>query len=192
MAQWTDWVRRRMDARPRRMAGLVDLFIAPSRYLLERFRDDFGLPASKLRYLDYGFDLGAARRPGAATGQGFIFGYIGTHIPAKGIHHLLEAFGRVRGTRGCASRAARAGRTRTRSRRWRGALRASGAERVEWLPEYRNPDIVREVFNHVDAIVVPSIWAENSPLVIHEALQARVPVITARRGWNGASTSRTG
>jgi len=34
----------------------------------------------------------------------------------------------------------------------------------------------------VDAIVVPSIWVENSPLVIHEAQQARVPVITADAG----------
>ena len=42
-----------------------------------------------------------------------------------------------------------------------------------------------DVFNHCDAIVVPSIWAENSPLVIHEALQARVPVITADYGGNG-------
>ena len=39
-----------------------------------------------------------------------------------------------------------------------------------------------DVFNRCDAIVVPSIWAENSPLVIHEALQARVPVITADYG----------
>jgi len=30
--------------------------------------------------------------------------------------------------------------------------------------------------------VVPSIWEENSPLVIHEAQQARVPVITAGMG----------
>lgn len=30
--------------------------------------------------------------------------------------------------------------------------------------------------------MVPSIWLENSPLVIHEAQQARVPVITAAAG----------
>ena len=30
--------------------------------------------------------------------------------------------------------------------------------------------------------MVPSIWAENSPLVIHEAQQARAPVITADYG----------
>ena len=39
-----------------------------------------------------------------------------------------------------------------------------------------------EVFNQVDAIVVPSIWLENSPLVIHEALEAKVLVITAAAG----------
>lgn len=54
--------------------------------------------------------------------------------------------------------------------------------RIEWMGEYRNQDIVPEVFNRCDAIVVPSIWAENSPLAIHEALQARVPVITADYG----------
>jgi hypothetical protein len=41
------------------------------------------------------------------------------------------------------------------------------ASRVEWLPEYRNQEITEDVFNRVDAIVVPSIWVENSPLVIH-------------------------
>ena len=50
------------------------------------------------------------------------------------------------------------------------------------MGEYRNEDIVPDVFNRCDAIVVPSIWAENSPLVIHEAQQARVPVITADYG----------
>ena len=38
------------------------------------------------------------------------------------------------------------------------------------------------MFNQIDAIVVPSIWLENSPLVIHEALEAGVLVITADAG----------
>jgi len=53
---------------------------------------------------------------------------------------------------------------------------------VEWRPEYKNSEIVTRVFNHVDCIVVPSIWDENSPLVIHEAQQCRVPIITANQG----------
>ena len=47
---------------------------------------------------------------------------------------------------------------------------------------YANENIVKEVFNQCDAIVVPSIWGENSPLVIHEAIEAGVPVITADYG----------
>ena len=53
---------------------------------------------------------------------------------------------------------------------------------VEWLEEYRNESLVTDVFNRCDCIVVPSIWDENSPLVIHEAQQARLPVITAEHG----------
>eukprot|EP00929_Paragymnodinium_shiwhaense_P078998 TRINITY_DN41003_c0_g1_i2.p1 TRINITY_DN41003_c0_g1~~TRINITY_DN41003_c0_g1_i2.p1 ORF type:complete len:539 (+),score=88.71 TRINITY_DN41003_c0_g1_i2:322-1938(+) len=55
-------------------------------------------------------------------------------------------------------------------------------ERVEWCGEYLNENIVADVFNKVDAIVVPSIWVENSPLVIHEALQAGVLVVTGDVG----------
>jgi glycosyltransferase involved in cell wall biosynthesis len=51
-----------------------------------------------------------------------------------------------------------------------------------WKSEYKNSRITEDVFNNCDAIVVPSVWAENSPLVIHEAQQARVPVITANAG----------
>ena len=61
-------------------------------------------------------------------------------------------------------------------------LPGNAGERVEWMGEYRNADIVPDVFNRCDAVVVPSIWVENSPLVIHEALQARIPVITADSG----------
>ena len=56
---------------------------------------------------------------------------------------------------------------------------------IEWLPEYENVNIVERVFNRVDAIVVPSIWDENSPLVIQEALQAKIPVITSEKGGMG-------
>jgi glycosyltransferase involved in cell wall biosynthesis len=62
------------------------------------------------------------------------------------------------------------------------ALGGNVESRIEWLGEYRNADIMEDVFNKVDCIIVPSIWVENSPLVIHEALQARLPVITANAG----------
>jgi glycosyltransferase involved in cell wall biosynthesis len=34
----------------------------------------------------------------------------------------------------------------------------------------------------LDALVVPSVWYENSPIVIHEAFQAGVPVVCSNIG----------
>jgi glycosyltransferase involved in cell wall biosynthesis/MoaA/NifB/PqqE/SkfB family radical SAM enzyme len=178
---WTGWVDRRMT-HMREMAQLVDLFIAPARYLQQRYRDDFGVPESKLIYLDYGFALERLQRRRRTPGERFTFGYIGTHIPAKGIHQLIEAFGRVSGDVGLRIWGRPRGQDTAALKALAQALPAGLAGRVEWLPEYRNQNIVEDVFNHVDVIVVPSVWVENSPLVIHEAQQVRVPVITADAG----------
>jgi len=178
---WASWVSQRMN-HIREICRFIDLFIAPSRYLLARFRDDFGLPQERLVYLDYGFSLerleGRCREPE----QSFVFGYIGTHIPAKGIHHLIEAFGRLSGDACLRIWGRHGGQATEGLRTLADRSPADNTLHLEWMGEYRNQDIVTEVFDHCDAIVVPSIWAENSPLVIHEALQAGLPVITADYG----------
>lgn len=179
--RWTAWVGERMR-HMREMADLVDRFIAPSRQLLDRFRADFALPAEKLVYLDYGFDHERLCGRDRVKEDRFVFGYIGTHIPAKGIHLLLQAFAELEG-----EPVLRVwGRPRSpytdSLKAMAQALPDGVHRRIEWLGEYENADIVTEVFNRVDAIVVPSIWDENSPLVIHEAQQAWVPVITGDAG----------
>ncbi len=178
---WTDWIKRRR-LHLREMIQHVDLFIAPSRYLLERFRKDLDIPSSKITYLDYGFDLERLRARKRVKEDAFVFGYIGTHTPQKGIHLLIEAFNKVKGD--CKLKIW--GRSRSEVtpglKQMVASLPLSVQNSIEWYPEYSNDDIVSEVFNHVDVIVVPSIWVENSPLVIHEAQQAGVPVITADRG----------
>lgn len=179
--RWAAWVGQRM-ANVREMAALVDRFIAPSQYLLGRFRDEFGLPASKLTMLDYGFDLARlSGRKRAAEGR-FVLGYIGTHIPAKGIHHLVDAFSQLQGEPILRIWGRPRDPYTASLRRIAASLPNRAGDRVEWMGEYQNERIVADVFNRVDAIVVPSIWTENSPLVIHEAQQARVPVITADVG----------
>lgn len=178
---WTDWVGRRMR-HMREMVDLVDIFVAPARYLYRRYRDEFGLPERKLVYLDYGFDLERLQGRERQGGEPFTFGYIGTHIPAKGVHLLIEAFGRLRGQPRLRIWGRPRGQDTAALHALAEALPDGAGARVEWCSEYRNQDIVRDVFDRVDAIVVPSVWVENSPLVIHEAQQARVPVITADAG----------
>ena len=43
-------------------------------------------------------------------------------------------------------------------------------------------DQIANVYRQMDVLVVPSLWLENSPLVIHEAFMAGVPVVGARIG----------
>ena len=178
---WTGWVERRMR-QVRYITQFVDLFVAPARYLYDRHKDEFGLPERKLVYLDYGFDLARLSGRVRVPGEPFTFGYIGTHIPAKGIHDLIRAFGDVNGKAAFRIWGRPRGQNTEALKALSRTLPEKKAARVEWLPEYRNQDILGDVFNRVDAIVVPSIWAENSPLVIHEAQQARVPVIAADVG----------
>ena len=180
-AYWTGWVGRRME-HVREVCDAVDMFIAPSRYLLRRFRDDFGIPDRKLAYLDYGFHRQRMEGRSRIRGEPFTFGYIGTHIPAKGVNHLIESFGKVSSSPRLRIWGRHRGVETEGLKVLARSLPGSAGSRIEWMGEYRNQDIVSDVFNRCDAIVVPSIWAENSPLVIHEALQARVPVITADYG----------
>lgn len=181
VAYWTDWVARRMR-HVREVSELVDLFIAPSRYLQQRYCDAFGLPCAKLAYLDYGFARRRMADRRRTPGEAFTFGYIGTHIPAKGIHDLIRAFGQVGGGPRLRIWGRSRGQDTDALKSIAAALPNGIGSRVEWLPEYVNSQIVRDVFDRCDAIVVPSVWVENSPLVIHEAQQARVPVITADAG----------
>jgi glycosyltransferase involved in cell wall biosynthesis/MoaA/NifB/PqqE/SkfB family radical SAM enzyme len=180
-AYWAGWVGRRMR-HVREAMERVDLFIAPSRSLLRRFRAEVGVEERKLVHLDYGFDLTRLTGRRRSPGEPFTFGYIGTHIPAKGIHHLLQAFGEVRGDARLRIWGRPRGPETEALRSVARQLPTGVSERVEWMGEYRNQAVVAEVFDRVDAIVVPSVWAENSPLVIHEAQHARVPVITANEG----------
>ncbi|MCF6219078.1 MAG: glycosyltransferase [Gammaproteobacteria bacterium] len=186
---WENWVSRRME-HIRDVVDQVDLFISPAHYLKNRYERDFGLPESKSIYLDYGFDRSRMVGRNRESGEPFTFGYIGTHIPAKGIHQLIEAFGKLDGN----AKLRIWGRDRGQDSR---ALRAIAEtlpmhkrEHVEWMPEYKNQQIARDVFSKIDVIVTPSIWVENSPLVIHEAQQAKVPVITADTGGMGEYVQR--
>lgn len=184
IAYWENWVARRM-AHVRSVVKQVDLFISPAVYLKQRYEQDFGLPADKSVYLDYGFDRSRMAGRQRVANEPFTFGYIGTHIPAKGIHQLIQAFGILRGD--CQLRIW--GRDRGQDSRALRAIAATLPEdkqaRVNWMPEYKNQQIAHDVFSQTDVIVTPSVWVENSPLVIHEAQQARVPVITADVGGMG-------
>ncbi len=174
---WTSWVQARMQE-IHRLCARIDLFIAPSRYLRERYIREFGLVPDKVLYLDYGFPLHYLTSSTVRTPSNkYRFGYIGTHIPAKGVNLLVEAFDGL-------SELAELHIWGTKDEQSTRALQrmAQDREGVHFHGPYVNRNLATEVFSQVDCIVVPSIWMENSPLVIHETQACRIPVITANVG----------
>jgi glycosyltransferase involved in cell wall biosynthesis len=179
LKRWTKPMdaQQEIEARNRQMdkvISTVDMFIAPSRFLNEIFIDH-GMPRERIVYSDYGFDIslfdGISRKPS----DHLRIGYIGTHIPTKGLHVLIEAFNRLQDTE---------------AELLIYGQRTKNTETLERLCE--NPNIqfmggypnwkIGGVLSRLDTIIVPSVWYENSPLVIHEAFLAKMPVITSNRG----------
>ncbi len=172
---WTKWVNNRQKI-IKDIVEMVDYFIAPSPSLMKRMQNEISISDNKIIYIDYGFDLDNLNGRKRENDNSIVFGYIGTHIIAKGIDYLLKAFSELNGN----SKLIIFGRERQDITNY--LKNTYQSERIEWKNEYINSEIIDKVFNHVDVIVTPSIWEENSPLVIHEAQQARVPVITTNMG----------
>lgn len=175
---WASWTRQRM-IETKAIIDKVDLFIAPSNYLRNRFVNEFSIPENKVTFLDYGFPTAyLTQTEKSKEKNGFTFGYIGTHTTAKGIDQLIEAFGEIEEP----ATLKIYGRQNGQNTNALKLLTTDSKNKIEFAGEYINHNLANDVFSKVDCIVVPSIWAENSPLVIHEAQSCKVPVITADFG----------
>ena len=163
---------RRLVAELRR----ADLVVAPSRQLRERYVR-CGVEEARVEHWDYGTELGGIVRRVRGPASPLRFGFLGRLVPEKGPHLLLEAF-RDLGVEATlelfAEPAPNAGYRREIARlAARCGARFAGA--------YDNAR-VGEILDRIDVLVVPSLWWENSPIVIHEAFAAGIPVIAARAG----------
>lgn len=175
---WSNWIHQRM-VETKSIINKVDLFIAPSQYLRNKFINEFSVPENKIVYLDYGFPTDYLTQTTKSNHKiNYTFGYIGTLIPAKGVNDLIEAFKQIEEP----ATLKIYGRDNGQSTRALKLLASSSKNKIEFAGEYINHNLANDVFSNVDCIVVPSIWGENSPLVIHEAQSCKVPVITANFG----------
>jgi glycosyltransferase involved in cell wall biosynthesis/MoaA/NifB/PqqE/SkfB family radical SAM enzyme len=175
---WSNWVHNRM-IETKSIINKVDLFIAPSQYLRNRFINEFDVPENKIIYLDYGFPTEYLTQTEKSKEKtNFTFGYIGTLIPAKGVNYLIEAFKQIEEP----ATLKIYGRENGQNTKALKLLASTSKNKIEFAGEYINHNLANDVFSKVDCIVVPSIWGENSPLVIHEAQSCKIPVITADFG----------
>jgi len=158
----------------------VDRWIAPTQALAAAFLAR-GWPKERLESLVYGIEEQAFQRPRAAEPSVLCFGFIGQFTPHKGAARIFEA---VRLLQQDPQVAALPWRVELwghafldRYQRYIDAQRvADVAERVHLMGAFE-PRRAPEVMARFDALLVPSQWNENAPLVVLQARAAGVPIV---------------
>jgi glycosyltransferase involved in cell wall biosynthesis len=159
----------------------VDVFLAPSRFLLEKYVE-WGIPRDKIRFEDYG------RRPVSRVNEAgdrarrTRLGFFGQFTPFKGADVLMEAMNLL--APGEAELRLHGANLEYQPKPFQkrfGEMLERTAGSVTMVGRYAHEDLPLLMAN-VDWVVVPSIWWENSPLVIQEAFAHGRPVICSDIG----------
>ncbi|MFX1298624.1 MAG: glycosyltransferase family 4 protein [Promethearchaeota archaeon] len=152
----------------------IDLFIAPSKFLRQKYID-YGVPEHKIIYMDYGFDLSLFKNIEKKPSKLIRFGFLGRIIPVKGIAALIDCFNEIDHTK------AELNIYGDHSISQQYLVDRCKNSSIHFKGPYNYKDIGK-VFSDIDVLIVPSVWYENSPLVIHEGFLANVPIITSNLG----------
>jgi GT2 family glycosyltransferase/glycosyltransferase involved in cell wall biosynthesis len=174
---------RETDRRADHMRALCDAvtrFFAPSRAIRNRFVR-FGVPAEKITLAPYGVDARPFAGLTRTASDCLRVGFVGSLMISKAPHLVVDAVARLpRGRARVDLFGAYApyhgddGYRRVIEQAMRCEFVANhGAIAHERIPT---------ALASLDVLVVPSIWPENSPFVIHEAALARLPVVASRIG----------
>jgi glycosyltransferase involved in cell wall biosynthesis len=187
--------------------ALVDLFIAPSEFLRDRYVA-WGIPPDRIVVEEYG----RTPPPGTAVDDERLvrdrFGYFGQLTPFKGLRVVLEAMHLLLGApaeqdpllRALDSISGEGARAEPAVAGARALIHGANLDlqpgtfqnRVKELLEQTKENVtfvgrydhtrLAGLMSNVDWVIVPSIWWENSPLVIQEAFHFGRPVICSDIG----------
>jgi glycosyltransferase involved in cell wall biosynthesis len=164
---------------------------APKRWLSRYVTAVVGVSQDVLqRHLDFGFfqhvpperrsviwstpPIPIRNRPWRAPDAPFTIGFIGRIVPEKGLETLLDAAAKLPST---GWRLLVAGAVSPPLDESELRARVAGLP-VNWLGVVPAADF----YPQIDLLVVPAIWADPGPLVVHEAFANAVPVVGTRMG----------
>ena len=171
LAHRREWMKRTLSQ--------VDVLVAPTSNT-RRLLAETGLKPAEMSECGFGLEEHALHPAPAQRRIGVLrLGYVGTFRHSKGIHILLEAMRRLPSDKIHLEVYGSPGHFPE----YDGRLRelASGLQNVSFrgtVPNERLP----EAFAAFDALVIPSLWHENSPLVLLSAFALKTPVVASRVG----------
>jgi glycosyltransferase involved in cell wall biosynthesis len=167
---------QRLGTNVRRLNTLTKIVVPTE--VMRSALEQSGVAPERIAKLAYGV-AGIDRSPRdylADPGRPLNIGFIGSMIKHKGVHILLDAFRQIP-----------AGQARLTlygdpqdSPEYSAPLihSAKSLPAVEFKGTFPNAEI-SAVLASFDVLVVPSLWHENTPLVIHSALAAGCPVVAS-------------
>ena len=158
-------------ARRRNTWERVDRFVAPSEFMASMMAEG-GVGAGKVQVVPNFLDADSAAADQSARGSHFL--YVGRLEEVKGVRQLIDAVSSSKDP------------TRLRvigDGPLRGYVEAAAAasERIEFLGRQPAESVGAEM-RLAAALVVPSLWEENCPMVVLEARAHALPVVCSDRG----------
>jgi glycosyltransferase involved in cell wall biosynthesis len=171
-------IRMRQDFLKLQLAG-VDAFISPSLYLAQAYLQA-GVPLEKMNVIWNGVDVPRFSRIIKKPRRGKVrFTFIGHFGAHKGIDVFLDALALIRDQSAIAANLVGGGELIDHLRQRVSAL---GLESVVRFWGKLDNTQIEEVFSETDVQILPSIWPENQPVSITEAMASRTPVIASAIG----------
>ncbi len=148
----------------------IDKLISPSQFLKNKFVE-FGWPAEKISVLCNPFDSSLRSKKNLETKDYLL--YFGRLSKEKGIHILLDAIKnsqenlKIIGTGSIENQLKKIAKINNL--------------KIEFLG-YKQGDDLADIISQAKAVIIPSIWWENMPLNMLEALNLGRPVIASYTG----------
>lgn len=157
----------------------VNLLISPSRYLSEKYTER-GLDRETIKVISNGIETGVFKKYKKTKSNILRFGYVGQIIWHKGIENLLKSMDFL---------------TTLEKNKMSLLIVGSGEEIfldyckqsakkinfIKFLGKINHKDMPK-IFSSIDILIVPSIWPENLPCTILEAMASGTPVIASDLG----------
>ncbi|QRM30271.1 glycosyltransferase family 4 protein [Microvirga sp. VF16] len=172
----------------RGLLDVADYFVSPSQFLVDRYVD-WGLDRSRFIVIENGLDIAepAAPRPlPQRTGRRSRFGYFGQITQFKGVDILLDAVTCIPDSvwGDDAQLMIFGGNLERQPEPFQEKIRKlveRAGPRVRFYGSYQNSEMPR-LMRSIDWTIIPSIWWENSPIVIQESFFHGRPMICSNIG----------
>lgn len=171
---------RRSEIIGARLLFMKRIFVATGH--AQRMLAAAGITGGKFRVLPFGIkNHGYIKRIRQRTGKPLMLGFIGSMLPHKGLHILVEAVRLLPAD--AAVNIKIYGKSPDGDSTYIKGLRmlAQGDERIMFYGTFENARMP-SILDGIDALIIPSLWHENMPLVSLSAQAACCPLIASNIG----------